>query len=245
LKYKKYKIRYTFFQILILIGLPLVSIALGYLVTSGYSIEMQHFVSPRPSRLSIENFSSPHLHPVMIVIGKAYQKIEFNSSTPLIFHRPPYKSGNINCWLSGTLYLCNGTGYIYKYIGQQQEILNEGEITKFYYSGATGGDTLVILYGAAFSYFILVIIAPLTFILLSYLITKNIYSPIIYVFYIILSIFFIYLGGVLGINVVPSILNNLRHYLFTLLYYLIAEDIIIMTLFILHKASRKIESTSL
>ncbi len=214
-------------------------IVFGYLVTSGYSIELQHFVSPRPSRLSIENFSSPYLHPVMIVIGKAYQKIEFNSSTPLIFYKPPYKSGNINCWLNGTLYLCNGTGYIYRYIGQQQEILNEGEITKFYYSGATGGATLVLLYGAAFSYFILVIIAPLTFILFSYVITKNTYSPIFYVSCIILSVLFIYLGGVLGINVVPSFLDNLRHYLFTLLYYLIAEGIIIMALFILHKSSRK------
>ncbi len=208
--------------ILLTVGL---SLAIGYGVGSGYTIDIRHFVSSRPSRLSISNFSSPSETPLAIVNGYAYTLKPFNSSKPVSMGlRIPYTLGDVRCWRQGMEYYCNGSGYILEAVGIRFEKIVSNDVTKYYYSGAASElSTTVVLYSRHFSYYVIAFIEPFTLVLLAYTIYYVFRRPLFLVFFSTLSIASILLGGFHAIaNIDPKIIE-LSPYMLEVLWIAVVE----------------------
>ena len=222
----------------ILVLAVILSYAIGFYIGSGYTVEVRYFVSPKPSKLTVSNFTSPQQYPLMLVSGLAYRKVFINTSQPLKFLYPPNTEGNITCRIVAGYgyYECFGTGYVYEPIGRRLEIVPGNEVTKYYYSGMTAGTagTHVILYGYKFSLLMLAFMTPVVSVILAYATLKCTYGRFpkesvhtIYVLLAVINAALIYAGGVGGVATVPEEISLIKNCLFNLLYLGVAEVLVI------------------
>lgn len=217
--------------VLLVLTLALVYMYIGYLIGTGYTLEVRFFISSRPSKLSISNFSSPDIHPAMLVSGLAYDKIKINTSNVMRFYAPPHVEGNVTCRLIAgkNYYECKGEGYVYVFRGRELEIVVDNNVSRYYYGGPTLGTsgTYVILYGYGFAdavskYFVPLFSAVAAYSLLKYLprVTKKEYLRVTYVSVALIAIAMMYIGLIEGFNEIPSEIAILKTYLLNI--YLIS-----------------------
>ncbi|HDN75598.1 MAG TPA: hypothetical protein ENG05_00535 [Acidilobales archaeon] len=215
---------------LLLFMLSAVTYYEGYLVGMGYTVELRYFISERPLKLAISNFSNVNTHPVMVVSGHAYELKYLNTSkdSPLTFKKPPHTMGNITCELIAGkgIYECYGTGYYFSYLGRRLEIVCEFNVTRHYYGGpALGqGETYVILYGYTFALVLSYVLMPATILIASYVLYRMFKSilkregkKILYItmLMLVLLLFIImgYIGFDEGVKLVPKEISCIVKYL--------------------------------
>ena len=209
------------FMIAILI---LAYIYIGYLIGTGYTLEVRFFVSSRPSKLSISNFSSPEIHPAMLISGLAYDKVKINASSVMRFYSPPHVEGNVTCRIVAgeNYYECTGEGYVYVFRGRELEIITNNNVSRYYYGGPALGTsgTYVILYGYGFAdtiskYFTPLFSAVVAYLTLRYLprVVKREHVKFTYVLIALISMILMYVGLIEGFNQIPQEISILKIYL--------------------------------
>jgi len=207
--------------VLFLTFITLLYYYLGYLVSTGYSVEMRFYVSARPSKLCICNFSSPSKYPLMIIVGYAYTKVRVNESMNSNFSYIPFTEGNVTCRLipKNKVYVCKGNGYLYKYVGKVMEVVHDNELTRYYYVGPALGvrGTVIILYSYGLAEAVIYTLVPASSILAMYLSMRlssrhgcRLFSLLIsLVATVIMGIAF-YEGALRGLSEIPEDLNALK-----------------------------------
>ncbi len=204
-----------------LIGFACLAIALfyliGYVIGSGYSFEVKYFVSPKPQRLSIVNFSNPLWKPVMIVTGPNCTQVPLNEGEKAFFQStmPPYDG--LNCSLiPPSTYECSGPGVYYVCSNVAvSEVVVGSEVSRSHYLGeASVYSTNVVLYGFEFSLFTALVLNSMASAMMSMLSLRLLMrGKHLAILALAISIESMVLGFIDGVKVIPKDLEAMIKYL--------------------------------
>ncbi|MCS7128644.1 MAG: hypothetical protein N3E36_05810 [Sulfolobales archaeon] len=208
-------------NVITLVGLVCLAIALfysiGYAIGSGYSFEVKHFVSPKPQRLSIVNFSNPLWKPVMIITGPNCTQVRLNEGEKVFFQLiiPPYDG--LSCSLiPPSTYECSGPGVYYVCSNVAvSEVVIGSEVSKNYYFGeALAYSTNVVLYGFEFSLLTALVFNSMASAMMSMLSLRMLRKgKHLAILILAISIESMALGFIEGIEVIPKDLGAITKYL--------------------------------
>ncbi len=204
-----------------LIGFTCLAITLlyliGYVIGSGYSFEVKYFVSSKPQRLSIVNFSNPSWKPVMVVTGLNCTQVRLNEGEKAFFQltMPPYDG--LKCSLiPPSTYECSGPGVYYVCSNVAvSEVVVGSEVSRNYYFGeASVCSTNVVLYGFEFSLLAATVLNSMASAMVSVL-SQHILRRGRYLAVLMLAIYLesMVLGFIDGIKVIPKELEAMIKYL--------------------------------
>lgn len=204
-----------------LIGFACLAIALfyliGYTIGSGYSFEVKYFVSPKPQRLSIVNFSNPLWKPIMIITGPNCTQVRLNEGEKVFFQltMPPYDG--LNCSLiPPNTYECSGPGvyYVCNNIAVSEVVVGSEVSRNYYFGEASAYSTNVVLYGYEFSLFTALVLnsmaSAMTSMLSLHVLRRGKRLAILTLAICIESMA---LGFIEGIKVIPKDLEAMTKYL--------------------------------
>jgi hypothetical protein len=146
----------------VLLVYVLVMYAVGFLVGTGYSVDLRRPVLGVPAKLTMSDLRAGYTHVAARVWGLAYEARAVNASpsSPIVLHGYHYTMGSVKCErVHGTenTYKCIGSGYILYPVGFQEEFIRRGERTRYYYAGYVDA----ILYSVHQAYYSALLLAPI------------------------------------------------------------------------------------
>ncbi|MEM1643131.1 MAG: hypothetical protein QXV30_05170 [Desulfurococcaceae archaeon] len=215
------KLRKQLINGITLIGFTCLAIALfyliGYTIGSGYSFEVKYFVSPKPQRLSIVNFSNPLWKPIMIITGPNCTQVRLNEGEKVLFQltMPPYDG--LSCSLiPPSTYECFGPGvyYVCSNIAISEVVVGSEVSRNYYFGEASAYSTNVVLYGYEFSLFTALVLNSMASAMMSML-SLRLLRRGKYLAILMLAIYLesMVLGFIDGIKVIPKDLEAMTKYL--------------------------------
>ncbi len=122
---------------------------LGVIAGNGLSVTYATVTTVKPRRISLYEFPGAE---AVFVSGTCYNRSFFNGSS--YFSSPPIRDGDIKCSLVPRygVYMCNGTGYIYRYNYVCSEMLSRSHpVSDHYYHGVPGDVVHVAVYTTSVS----------------------------------------------------------------------------------------------
>ena len=171
---------------------------------SGYSVDIVEKPLPRPKKVSLNDYAFSMFHVSMRVWGLAYDKVYVNATVePLVLHGHHFTEGGLVCErMKGAedVYVCRGSGYIYKPLGFMEEYVAGSVKTMHYYSGWI----IVLLYSIHQAVFTACILAPVVAGLCSYCLARLGLRGRAYAASAAAGIVALALGGLEGLETVPK-----------------------------------------